>query len=868
MRRDRRVAARHAKPPAAVALVIVGLYGVARLPDRLAERSARDVAGRFALQPPRRCRRAARPRRTSSVRAVHPSLAHISAWISSVGAARRAGRPRRRRAAQRPAAWSTRAPTASSSRRCPAPATRYRAVRARSGAAPLRRRDRWRRWAACPATSTRTAAMDLLVYYWGRTPIVFLRKRAGPAAPSRRRYRAGRGRAGRRALVHQRGDAAPISTATATSTSSSATTSRTARGSSTRSAGGPSHDAATRCPGRSTAAEARSCCGGGADGGEPPAVRFREARRRCSTTTIAHGWTLAVGAADLDGDLLPGALPRQRLRPRPPAAQPLDARPPRASRCSRGASTSRRPRSKVLGRDSFKGMGVDFGDLNGDGLPRHLRQQHRRASTRCEESHFVVRRAPATATRCSAASRPTSTAARRSACRGAAGAGTPSWPTSTTTACSKPCRRSASSRATSTAGRSCRSWRWATTSSSRDPRVWPRFEPGDDLSGHQHDPFFVRGRDGRFVDVAPRARARPSRWSAAASRWPTSTATATSTSPSPTSGSPRLLPQRRARDAAPSSGCTCGSRSRRRAGHDRGPRRPPGGRRRRAGPRSAPWPRCTCPTAGASSRRSTAATATPASAAPTSTSAWATGRRRRRLRGRRCAGATPGGARARGRRSSSTPGLAHGPARWPMAGSRQGGATDDRDWTPQTVPPGGAAAVRRRHHRPQRPRAHRSSASSSRGRSPSWRWPRPTPSSSLLEAIDAWAARPAAARSPGGAAAARRLPAAGAHHRPGRARCCSTPTSACCPIAFAAAVAIGSKALFRVPRRRRRRGTSSTRRTSASPCTLLLFPWVGDRAAVPVHRERLPASGDWVMPADHRQRGHDSSTRASPRGCR
>ena len=26
------------------------------------------------------------------------------------------------------------------------------------------------------------------------------------------------------------------------------------------------------------------------------------------------------------------------------------------------------PSSKVLGRDSYKGMGVDFGDLNGDGL--------------------------------------------------------------------------------------------------------------------------------------------------------------------------------------------------------------------------------------------------------------------------------------------------------------------------------------------------------------------------------------------------------------------------------------------------------------------------------------------------------------------
>lgn len=35
-----------------------------------------------------------------------------------------------------------------------------------------------------------------------------------------------------------------------------------------------------------------------------------------------------------------------------------------------------------------------------------------------------------------------------------------------------------------------------------DPRSWPRFQPGDDLSGHSHNPFFVRARDGRYYDLA------------------------------------------------------------------------------------------------------------------------------------------------------------------------------------------------------------------------------------------------------------------------------------------------------------------------------------------------------------------------------
>jgi hypothetical protein len=32
--------------------------------------------------------------------------------------------------------------------------------------------------------------------------------------------------------------------------------------------------------------------------------------------------------------------------------------------------------------------------------------------------------------------------------------------------------------------------------------VWPRFKPGDDLSGHDRNPFFVQGSGGRYVDVS------------------------------------------------------------------------------------------------------------------------------------------------------------------------------------------------------------------------------------------------------------------------------------------------------------------------------------------------------------------------------
>lgn len=35
------------------------------------------------------------------------------------------------------------------------------------------------------------------------------------------------------------------------------------------------------------------------------------------------------------------------------------------------------------------------------------------------------------------------------------------------------------------------------------PWAWANFQPGDDLSGEEHNPFWVRGPDGRYADLAP-----------------------------------------------------------------------------------------------------------------------------------------------------------------------------------------------------------------------------------------------------------------------------------------------------------------------------------------------------------------------------
>ncbi|QNE79613.1 RNA-binding protein (plasmid) [Streptomyces finlayi] len=82
---------------------------------------------------------------------------------------------------------------------------------------------------------------------------------------------------------------------------------------------------------------------------------------------IDQGWTLAVSATDLDGDQRPemylghdfgtSALLYNRSTPGTFKFSEVKAR-----------HTATTPKSKEIGRSSFKGMGVDFGDLDNDGL--------------------------------------------------------------------------------------------------------------------------------------------------------------------------------------------------------------------------------------------------------------------------------------------------------------------------------------------------------------------------------------------------------------------------------------------------------------------------------------------------------------------
>lgn len=85
-----------------------------------------------------------------------------------------------------------------------------------------------------------------------------------------------------------------------------------------------------------------------------------------SSTEILQGWTLALGAADLNHDLLPELYIANDFGP-DRLLENLSSPGRLKFKLLAGRRTLFTPKSKVLGNDSFKGMGVAFADVNGDG---------------------------------------------------------------------------------------------------------------------------------------------------------------------------------------------------------------------------------------------------------------------------------------------------------------------------------------------------------------------------------------------------------------------------------------------------------------------------------------------------------------------
>lgn len=480
------VGRRHARRLVALVL-IAGLYWSARLPGVTPQERA-ALAARFGFATLALPEVAGHPRRT--VRAVHPSLERISAWISSVGASVALGDLDGDGLSNDLCHVDPRTDTVVIA---PAPGTPQRYDAFALDPAPLPYdRATMAPMGCVTGDLNEDGLVDVLVYHWGRTPIAFLRSRqassqldyvaAEVVQPFARWYT----NAATLADVDGDGhtdvvignyfqDGARILDAAASGQESMQASMSRARNS-----------------GRHHLLLFASATG------DPPSVRFTEVDGALDPD-LSLGWTLAVGAADLDGDLLPELYfandfgPDQLLHNRSSPGTPRFA-------ALLGTKGLTEPTSKVLGRDSFKGMGVDFGDLNDDGR-LDIYVSNIAAEYALEESHFTYLSSGSV----EQMHRGVAPYVDRSEPLGLSRGG---WGWDAKLADFDNDGVLEALQATGFVKGEINRWpelhelAMGNDGLLSNPALWLRVQPGDDLSGRQHNPFYVRGQSGRYVDVA------------------------------------------------------------------------------------------------------------------------------------------------------------------------------------------------------------------------------------------------------------------------------------------------------------------------------------------------------------------------------
>ncbi|MFF4214510.1 ASPIC/UnbV domain-containing protein [Streptomyces sp. NPDC001796] len=347
----------------------------------------------------------------------------------------------------------------------------------------------------------------LLVFYWGRTPILFLPKaKAGTVAPgsyTRQEVVAGVDAEGRYVGPRWNTDAVAIADLAGTGHPSLVV-------------GNYFPDSAILDPhGQNNMQMPDSLSnannGGGlhllrwvgATSGESPSVHYVEDRGAVPFHDSA-GWTLALATADLTGDGKPEVYVGNDF-----GHGHLLYNRSTANRLSfteaRGRRTPGTPKSFVLGNGSFKGMGVDFADMNRKGHFDFMVSNITQPWGLEESNFYFVNKTSSTAEMAKKLSSGTAPFSQQASEAGLAWSG---WAWDVKLGDFLNDGNQEAVQALGFLQGTIDRWPWMQEMATMNddllsnPAMWPNFQPGDDVSGHQVFAFFAKNSSGKYVNIS------------------------------------------------------------------------------------------------------------------------------------------------------------------------------------------------------------------------------------------------------------------------------------------------------------------------------------------------------------------------------
>ena len=483
-------------------MLVAALFVISRLPAASAE-VRQGIASRFAFTEMPIALPAGLPQRT--VRQVNPKYEHIRSWISSVGAAVAVNDLDGRGGPNDLCLVDTRSDAVVVT---PAPGGGATYQPFVLDGAPLPMGPAIAPMGCTPGDFNRDGRMDLLVYYWGRTPVLFLQK-TGAGELSAATYVPTE-------LVPQAQTADGLYRGPLWNTNAVAVADFDGDG-------GPDigifnyfpdtqvlhPQGAPNVQMNHSMSDAKNAGGthmlrwtAGATGATPTATYVEQV---ALDPQFSSGWTLGAASADLDGDLLPelylaNDFGKDRFFHN--VSTPGQIRFNLAEG-RRGAVT---PKSMALGHDSFKGMAIDFADLGGRGR-FDMFVSNITESWGLEESNFLWHNTADThAEARSKLTRGIAPFDNKAGERNVAWVG---WGWDAKMADFDNSGRLAIVQAAGFVKGTINRFNWLQELAAsndlllREPAMWPNAEPGDDIAGSNPVAFWVREDNGRYVNLSP-----------------------------------------------------------------------------------------------------------------------------------------------------------------------------------------------------------------------------------------------------------------------------------------------------------------------------------------------------------------------------